>query len=74
MKGFTKGGKFRPTGKSSGLKSSQILGSSKPTGYNVKLGRTEVIKNPRTITTKNGRKAITGTGSDGTKIYRFIKG
>ena len=26
VQGFTKGGKFRPTGKSSGLKSNQILG------------------------------------------------
>jgi len=71
LKGFTKNGKFRPTGKSSGLSSNQL---GVKTGYNVKLGKTEVIRNPRTITTKNGRKAITGTGSDGTKIYRFIKG
>ncbi len=27
MKGFTKGGKFRPTGNSSGLKSGQLLTS-----------------------------------------------
>ncbi len=96
MKGFTKGGKFRPTDStSSKLKSNQILnddssmkkakdiqrGLAKTSGkmgvkmgFNVKTRKTEVIRNPKTITTSNGRKAIEGTGSDGTKIVRFIKG
>ncbi len=37
MKGFTKDGKFRPTGKSSGLKSNQILGSEKKKTFSPKL-------------------------------------
>lgn len=44
------------------------------TGYNVKTKRKEVIKDPRRVTFKNGRKAIQGIGSDGTKLTRFIKG
>ena len=43
------------------------------TGFNVKLRKKEVIQNPREITLSNGRKAIAGVGSDGTKIFRFIK-
>ena len=42
------------------------------TGFNVKLGRKEVIQNPREVTFKNGRKAIRGVGSDGTPIFRII--
>jgi len=44
------------------------------TGFNVKLKKIEVIQNPKIITTKNNRRAIAGIGSDGTKIFRFIKG
>jgi len=44
------------------------------TGFNVKLGRKEAIQNPREVTLRNGRKAIKGVGSDGTPIFRFIKG
>jgi len=44
------------------------------TGFNVKLRKKEVIQNPRKVTLSNGRKAIAGVGSDGTKIFRFIKG
>ena len=44
------------------------------TAFNVKLKKKEVIQNPREVTLKNGRKAIAGFGSDGTKIFRFIKG
>ncbi len=44
------------------------------TGFNVKLKRSEVIQNPREVTFKNGRKAIRGVGSDGTPIFRIIKG
>jgi len=43
------------------------------TGFNVKLKKKEVIQNPREVTLSNGRKAIAGVGSDGTKIFRFIK-
>lgn len=43
-------------------------------GFNVKLKRSEVIQNPREVTFKNGRKAIAGIGSDGTKIFRIISG
>jgi len=44
------------------------------TAFNVKTKRKEVIKDPRRVTLKNGRKAITGLGSDGTKLFRFVKG
>lgn len=44
------------------------------TGFNVKLRKKEVIQNPRIVTLKNKRKAIRGVGSDGTPIFRFIKG
>jgi len=44
------------------------------TAFNVKLRKKEVIQNPREVTLKNGRKAIQGFGSDGTKLTRFIKG
>ncbi len=44
------------------------------TGFNVKLGKKELIQNPREVTLSNGRKAIRGVGSDGTPIFRFIKG
>ena len=44
------------------------------TGFNIKLQKKEVIRNPREVTFKNGRKAIAGIGSDGTKIFRIIKG
>lgn len=44
------------------------------TAFNVKLKRKEVIQSPREVTLKNGRKAIQGVGSDGTKLTRFIKG
>jgi len=43
-------------------------------GYNVKLKRMEVIQNPQAKVLKNGRKAIVGHGSDGTPIYKFVKG
>ncbi len=66
-------GKFRPTSRksTSALSSSDLKGT---TGFNVKLKRKEVIQNPRIITTKNNRKAVTGFGSDGTPIFKFIKG
>jgi len=44
------------------------------TGFNVKLGKKEVIQNPREVTLSNGRKAVRGVGSDGTPIFRFVKG
>jgi len=44
------------------------------TGFNVKLKKSEVIQNPKEVTLGNGRKAIRGVGSDGTPIFRFIKG
>ncbi len=44
------------------------------TGFNVKLQKKEVIQNPREVTFSNGRKAIRGVGSDGTPIFRIIKG
>jgi len=43
-------------------------------GLNVRTKKMEVIKNPQLVTTKNGRKAIRGVGSDGTPIFRFVKG
>lgn len=43
------------------------------TAFNVKLGKKEVIKDPRQVTLKNGRKAVQGFGSDGTKLTRFVK-
>jgi len=49
-------------------------GVSGLTAFNVKLKRKEVIQSPREVTLKNGRKAIQGVGSDGTKLTRFIKG
>ena len=42
-------------------------------GYNVKLRKKEVIQDPRRVTTKNGKPAIKGHGSDGTTMMRFIK-
>lgn len=42
-------------------------------GYNVKLRKKEVIQDPRRVTTKNGKPAIKGHGSDGTGMMRFIK-
>jgi len=42
-------------------------------GYNVSTKRMEVMKDPEVRTTKNGKKQLVGTGSDGTKIYKFIK-
>lgn len=44
------------------------------TGFNVKLKKSEVIQNPKEVTLRNGRKAVRGVGSDGTPIFRFIKG
>jgi len=44
------------------------------TAFNVKTRRKEVIKDPRRVTLKNGRKAVQGFGSDGTKLTRFVKG
>jgi len=67
------GGKFHPTSRksTSALSSSDLKGT---TGFNVKLGKKEVIQNPRHVTLSNGRKAIRGFGSDGTAIIRFVKG
>ena len=57
------------------IKAKQSGGSlSGLTAFNVKLKKKEVIQNPKEVTLKNGRKAISGFGSDGTKIFRFIKG
>ena len=42
-------------------------------GYNVKLKKKEKILNAKHVTTKNGRHAIKGVGSDGTVMYKFIK-
>ena len=66
-------GKFHPTSRksTSALSSSDLKGT---TGFNVKLKKKEVIQNPRHVTLSNGRKAIRGVGSDGTPIFRFIKG
>jgi len=44
------------------------------TGFNVKLKRKEVIQNPKHVTLSNGRKAVRGVGSDGTPIFKFVKG
>jgi len=43
-------------------------------GFNVKLKKMEVIQEPEIRTLKNNRKAIVGHGSDGTPIFKFIKG
>ncbi len=66
-------GKFHPTEKkhTSALSSSDLKGT---TGFNVKLKKNEVIQNPKHVTLSNGRKAIRGVGSDGTPIFRFVKG
>jgi hypothetical protein len=43
-------------------------------GYNVKTRKKTVINNPKLITMKNGRKAITGIAADDgkTKLYRMV--
>lgn len=71
--GFKKGGKFHPISRksTSALSSSDLKGT---TGFNVKLKKKEVIQNPKHVTLSNGRKAIRGFGSDGTPIFKFIKG
>ena len=68
MKGHMKGKKFIPTGKSStkGVSSDTI-------GYNVKLKMKEKIRDPKRVVLKNGRHAIAGVGSDGTKMFKFVK-
>jgi len=43
-------------------------------GFNLKTRKMEIIKNPTERRTSNGRLQIVGTGSDGTKISRFVKG
>ncbi len=68
MKGYTKGKKFIPTGKSTSKSvSSDII------GYNVKLKRKEKILNPKRVILKNGRHAVKGMGSDGTVMFKFVK-
>ena len=66
-KGFTKGKKFIPTSKSTKGVSSDTI------GYNVKLKTKEKIQNPKRVVLKNGRHAIAGVGSDGTKMFKFVK-
>lgn len=68
VQGFKKGKKFIPTKKRSGV-SSSITGLK---GYNVKLKKSEVIRNPVKVTMKNGRHAVKGLGSDGTPIFRIV--
>ncbi len=43
-------------------------------GFNLKTRKMETIQNPTERRTSNGRLQIVGTGSDGTKIFRFVKG
>jgi hypothetical protein len=43
-------------------------------GYNVKTRKKTAINNPKLVTMKNGRKAITGIAADDgkTKLYRMV--
>ena len=44
------------------------------TAYCVKCRQKRTVKNPKTVTTKNGRKALSGTCAVcGTKMMKFIK-
>jgi len=66
--GFKKGKKFIPTSrKKGGISSGQVM------GYNVKLRRKDVMHNTHPVVLKNGRHAIAGIGSDGTKMFKFVK-
>lgn len=48
--------------------------AAKPTAYCVKCKKKVEIKNPKKVTLKNGRKAISGTCPNcGTKVYVFTK-
>jgi hypothetical protein len=43
-------------------------------GYNVKTRKKTTINNPKLVTMKNGRKAITGIAADDgkTSLYRMV--
>ncbi len=69
-KGFTRNGKFVPTGKT---RSKSALSTSDIIGYNVKLKKKEKIQNPKSVILKNGRHAVKGVGSDGTVMFKFVK-
>lgn len=72
MHGYKKGGKFIPTGRNK-YKKSLSMNDMEYTGYNVKLKKKEMIRNPKHVVLKNGRHAIKGIGSDGTVMFKFVK-
>lgn len=65
--GFTKDHKFRPTGSKSDHKMSSAV-----MGFNLKTRKKEVILDPHTRITSNGRKQVVGHGKDGTPIFAFV--